>query len=187
MGTGIHGITRVRLDPGEEVLAGELAEQYGPLVDLYVGNFAYYLDAGTVSGDICDELPGDTARGELSIDETPVVGNAVLFDITNHGTSTVHLVPDRIAELTDAHSSRAVTVFTGAMTAEARPSNEVAPGGTHTVRAALSFAACDATNGSDLVAGTYEAALVIRVFDQPAWEGDPTDEILIARYAIDIP
>ena len=192
MGTGIHGIAGITLNGGEEALAAELTEKYGPLVELRVGNFAYDPEAdATVGAEMCDQLPDDTARTQLSIDGGRLVadldGGHVLFDLANAGTSTVHIVPERIAELTRVDETDTVTAFAGAMTAEARPSIAVAPGATETVRGDISSVSCDRSAGTALPPGAYDATLVIRVFEQPASEGEPSAEILVARLPIEIP
>ena len=192
MGTGIHGITSITLNSGEEALAAELTEKYGPLVELRVGNFGYDGEADvTVGAEVCTQLPDDTARSQLSIGSGRLVGDLdgghVLFDITNTGASTVHIVPERIAELTEADNNRTVTAFVGGMTAEARESIAVAAGATETVRGDISLAACDDSDGTDLRPGAYDAALIIRVFEQPSYEGEPSNEILVARLRLEIP
>jgi len=192
MGTGIHGITSITLNGGEEALAGELADKYGPLVELRVGNFAYDPGAGAVEGAaVCFQLPDDTARSELSLEDGRLVGHiddgGVRFDVVNTGTSIVHLVPRRIAELTEVSGTDTVTAFLGPQTMEQRESVAVAPGATETVRGGLSTSSCDPLAGTALPPGAYDAVLVISVFEQPAHEGEPSDEFLVARLPIEIP
>lgn len=188
MGTGIHGITRIVLNSGEEALAAELTGKYGPLIELQVGNFAYDPGSGTIVGDdICIELPDNTAGPELSIDNVRRNGDQMSFDVTNTGPSTIHILPDRVIHLTETGQSRTVTAFTGAETAEARASIAVSPGATETVDAHLSLDACNAAGGSALPSGTYDAMLIVGLFEHESWEGDASDETLVARVPIEAP
>ena len=192
MGTGLHGITRIVLNGGEEAFAADLTRRYGPLVELQVGNFAYDPDSGTIVGDdLCIELPDNTAGPELSIDNVRRDGSRISFDVTNTGPATVHLLPNRIIHLTATGQNRTVTAFTGAETAEARASIAVSPGATETVHAHLTLAACNPAHGSALPAGTYEALLIVGIFEHETWEANPSNasphETLVARLPIEIP
>lgn len=139
---------------------------------------------------MCIELPDNTARPELSIDNVRRNGDHMSFDVTNTGPSTIHILPNRMIHLTATGQNRTVTAFTGAETAKARASIAVSPGAAETVHAHLSLAACKPAGGSVLPADTYDAMLIVGIFEQETWEGNPndaSDETLFARVPIEIP
>ncbi|MEL6890210.1 MAG: hypothetical protein AAFP84_01335 [Actinomycetota bacterium] len=191
-GGGLNGVVHVWLEHEGEAFAAELVDAYGPLIRVSIGNFEYDPDLDTVVGEArCTTLPAETARSGLTVTAVRLEGTSrhrrMMFEVTNTSATTVHLVPDRIAELTVVGGERTLTAFAGMMTDEARESVAVASGATTTIETQLSTDVCDPTDGAQLPPGSYQATVVVRVFDVEAYEGDPSDDALVVRLDIELP
>ncbi len=164
IGTGQYGVASVRLRADQEKLAATLLERYGRLIELEVGNFAYPPDPGDQATALaCQTLPEGNAAATVSVTKVALVGDLDTgqFEVvvSNTGPAVVHLVPDRVAELTEPGATQLVSLFTGAMTDEARESLPVEPGAEITIRAIPSKASCDADTGYSLPGGSYDLVL----------------------------
>jgi len=106
--------------------------------------------------------------------------------VSNTGSAVVHLVPDRVAELAPPGSNKLVSAYTQYQTMEARASLPVEPGAEITIRAIPSKASCDPDAGYSLPGGSYDLVLPIYLFDAEASEGDPSDNVLLARLEIEL-
>lgn len=191
IGSGRYDVTSLDLQSDEELLAAELADRYGELIEISIGGFPYPPDPNApVAPRTCDPLQeaatpdhptivAVTLRGPLRSGELEVV-------LRNDGPDTVHVVPRRVAELALPGSLERVTSFRGAMTAEERSSTPIAPGAEIVITAITNTNPCDVTGGYALPSGEYDIVLPIHVFEAEASESDVSDTILIARLATEI-
>lgn len=191
MGTGLHGITSVSLHADQEELAAVLNDRYDDLITLTVGNFAYpqpltnpgaTRTCGTVP---LNNPPAGVVISSAALRGTPATG-IIDIVVANNGESTVHLVPERIAELSTPGSDQILTSFDGAMTQELRGSMALEPGNTVTINSRTSIAPCSPGDGYALGAGRYDFVLPIHIFDQPADESRESNTVLIARVGVEL-
>lgn len=187
MGTGQYGVTSVTLRADQEELADALRERFGPLIRLSLGNFPFDGSSDPLDRSRCRTIARNTAPPALSVERVTWDGDRwagqVEVTVRNAGDRSYHLVPARIAELTQPGSPELETQYPGAETAEARGSTEIAAGQAATFTARASSTSC--TSGP-LPEGSLEFALPIGVFDEPSFEGVLAPSHLVARLAIDL-
>ncbi len=190
MGTGMFEITSLGLRADQEALAATLLERYGELIAVSVGNFRYPPElVAATERSRCETRPDGSPATDVAVRAMILRGDIdtgqVEVVVANEGTTTLHLVPARIAELTTPGSAELVSAFTGAMTEEAEPNIPLEPGAETTIVTTPSTASCNLDLGYSLPSGVYELVVPIQIFDAPANEGDRSERLLLPRLPIE--
>ncbi|MCP4963393.1 MAG: hypothetical protein GY925_29510 [Actinomycetia bacterium] len=187
-----YDASRATLRPDQEPLAAILQDRYQGLIDIYLGAFPYPPERVDPSqANHCQLVwRGQPATG-VAVESMTLTGSIddglVEFVVTNTGTTTVHLVPSRTAELALPAGTELVTIFVGARTAEDRGSIRLDPGAQISMTARTATQPCNFNLGYALPAGAYEIVLTVQVFDQPASENSQSNRALVARLPIELP
>jgi len=186
IGNALHQVTSVDLRADQQELADQLVRDYGPLVNVSLGGFDIDVAPNPADRSRCRTIPNQTAP-DVTVDSIDWDGDPwdgqLTVTIRNNRDTTVHLVPQRIAETTTPFSNELESAFPGAMTMEARGSIEVLPGETTTLRVPVSTSSC--TN-VELPPGDYDLVLPVAVHNRQSFEGEPADEHVIARLPINL-
>ena len=197
--SGGQGSAHLGLAADQEALAAELANRYGDLVTITVGNFPYPMPADPTlvpAGLACtsaDTTGPSTAGGlsaTLALDSTATRSGRTLtgtVTLTNTGPSDAEWSGGQpvTGSLVRHGTTQVVATFNGAI-AGTGAGAKLQPGETHTIKALIGTDSCDPTVGYQLMPGDYDVIVTVsQTYPQTPGE-HPTNKLVTAPVTVTI-